>query len=108
MPVPSTKELPSFPAASLAAGALVWAGMFSNVDVLRMASSTGLLTDSAVAAAGAAGGGGGGKVGSGWAGTGVALAGTACFAGLFNASFSTPHKSVSALGSAVVTAALAG
>ena len=105
---PSSREFPNFCAASSAGTVLAGAAVFSKVDVLRIASSTGLLTDSAVVGAGVGGGvgGAGGKVGCGEAGADVA--GLAGFTGLFSASFSTPQRSVSALGSAVTTPALTG
>ena len=108
--VASTKEFPKFSAASPAAPPLVGAAVFSKVDVLRMASSIGLLTDSAVVGAGVAVGvgGAGGAVGTGCEEAGADVAGLAGFTGVFSASFNTPQRSVSALGSAVVTAPLIG
>jgi len=100
-----SRTLPSLSAASLAAEPPLRTAVDSSVDVLRMASSTGLLMDSAACSAGTEGGAGVGAGETDTFGAGVGVAGTAGFAGVFSASFRTFHKSLSVLGSATVAAA---
>ncbi len=99
----SSRDPPDFCNASPVPDTPLGAAAFSRVDVFRIASSTGLLTDSVAAWMGSTGGGGAGDVGSSGAGAGVA--GLVCLTGLFSASLSAPQMSVSAPGSAVVIAA---
>ncbi len=86
VPGPSSRDLSSFCTAPSGPDTPLGAAAFSRVDVFRMASSMGLLTDSVADWMGSTGGGAAGEVGSSVAGAGVA--GLACLTGLFSASFS--------------------